>query len=119
MSAPNPRSTPAYRAWVKHVLANCEPVCIRCGYPVDMDLPRSHPQGASADHEPPLAETGDLTPGLDGAGIAHLQCNRSHGGRLGSARAQARRTTGTRSTSTTKKPLTRSLDSDSTTPAAP
>jgi hypothetical protein len=119
MSAPNPRATPAYRAWVKHVLANCEPVCIRCGYPVDMDLPRSHPQGASADHEPPLAETGDLTPGLDGAGIAHLQCNRSHGGRLGSARAQARRTTGTRPTSTTKKPSTRSLDSDSTTPAAP
>jgi hypothetical protein len=44
--------------------------------------------GPTADHEPPLAETGDLTPGLDGAGIAHLQCNRSHGGKLGAERAK-------------------------------
>ena len=49
------RSTAAYRNWVKQVLAKCEPTCIRCGYPVDMTLPRTHPQGASADHEPPLA----------------------------------------------------------------
>ncbi len=118
-SKPNPRATPAYRAWVKRVLSSCEPVCIRCGYPVDMDLPRTHPQGASADHEPPLAETGDLTPGMDGAGIAHLACNRSHGGRLGAARAQARRTTDTTTTSKSKKVSTRSLDTTSTTPAAP
>jgi phage terminase large subunit-like protein len=81
------RNTAAYRNWVKQVLANCEPTCIRCGYPVDMTLPRNSPQGASADHEPPLALTGDLTPGLDGSGIAHLQCNRQHGGKLGSQRA--------------------------------
>ena len=85
------RSTAAYRNWVKQVLANSEPTCIRCGYPVDMTLPRTHPQGASADHEPPLAHTGDLTPGLDGSGIAHLHCNRSHGGKLGSKRATEKR----------------------------
>ena len=77
-----------YKKWVKMVLEHCEPVCIRCGYPVDMTLPRNSAQGASADHEPPLALTGDLTPGLDGSGIAHLQCNRQHGGKIGSARAQ-------------------------------
>jgi hypothetical protein len=117
---PNPRSTPAYRAWVKRVLSSCEPVCIRCGYPVDLDLPRTHPQGASADHEPPLAETGDLTPGMDGAGIAHLQCNRSHGGRLGSARATANRANGKAKPMTNlNKPSTRSLDKNNHTPAAP
>jgi hypothetical protein len=110
----SPRSTAAYRSWVKQVLAKCEPTCIRCGYPVDMDLPRTHPQGASADHEPPLAETGDLTPGLDGSGIAHLQCNRSHGGRLGSARAQANQ--GKREPKQTKKQTqTRPNDSLDTT----
>ena len=117
----SPRSTAAYRSWVKQVLAKCEPTCIRCGYPVDMDLPRTHPQGASADHEPPLAETGDLTPGLDGAGIAHLQCNRSHGGRLGSARAQAnqhkRTSTPTKRTQRTDK--TDILGQTDPTPAAP
>ena len=116
----SPRSTAAYRSWVKQVLAKCEPTCIRCGYPVDMDLPRTHPQGASADHEPPLAETGDLTPGMDGSGIAHLQCNRSHGGRLGSARAQANQNKQTKQTK--KQTQTRpndSLDTTITTPAAP
>ena len=52
-----------------------------------MTLPRNSKLGASADHEPPLAITGDLTPGLDGSGIAHLQCNRVHGAKLGSQRA--------------------------------
>ena len=52
-----------------------------------MSLPRNHPDGASADHEPPLVETDDPTPSLDGAGIAHLKCNKSHGGRIGSQRA--------------------------------
>ena len=85
----NPRSTPQYQAWRSKVLTQCEPVCIRCGYPVDMTLKGSHPDGPSADHEPPLAITGEATPSLDGAGIAHLSCNRSHGGRLGSQRAQA------------------------------
>lgn len=117
---PNPRSTPAYRAWVKRVLEHCEPVCIRCGYPVDMTLPRTHPQGASADHEPPLAETGELTPGLDGAGIAHLSCNKSHGGRLGNARQQARRAA-TTSKTRTRNTKTKTNLSDNTlhTPAAP
>ena len=80
------RSTPAYARWRKQVLAQCEPVCIRCGYPVDMTLPSTHPDGPTADHEPPLAETEEATPDMTGAGIAHLSCNRSHGGRLGSAR---------------------------------
>ena len=80
------RSTPAYARWRKQVLAQCEPVCIRCGYPVDMTLPSTHPDGPTADHEPPLAETDEATPDLSGAGIAHMSCNRSHGGRLGSAR---------------------------------
>ena len=34
----NPRKTPGYTAWVKKVLKHCDPVCIRCGYPVDMTL---------------------------------------------------------------------------------
>ena len=88
---PNPRATSAYRTWVRTVLDRCEPVCIRCGYPVDMDLPRTHPQGASADHEPPLSQTGDATPGMDGSGIAHLSCNKSHGGRLGASKTNAKR----------------------------
>jgi phage terminase large subunit-like protein len=106
------RSTAAYRSWVKEVLAKCEPTCIRCGSPVDMTLPRTNPQGASADHEPPLAITGDLTPGLDGSGIAHLQCNRIHGGKLGSQRAIEKKN-GNSSTKTgfSKKTLS--------TPAAP
>jgi hypothetical protein len=108
------RSSATYRAWVKQVLARCEPVCIRCGYPVDMALPRTDPQGASADHEPPLADTGDLTPGLDGAGIAHLSCNRSHGGRLGSARATAKRST-TKSSNTRSNAIDRSLSKARTT----
>ena len=48
-----------------------------------MSLPGKHPQGPSADHEPPLALTGEIAPGLDGSGIAHLSCNKSHGGKLG------------------------------------
>lgn len=38
MSHNTARDTPTYRAWRKQVLAQCEPVCIRCGYPVDMSL---------------------------------------------------------------------------------
>ncbi len=101
----NPRRTKGYQAWVRQVLERCEPVCIRCGYPVDMSLPRNHPQGPSADHEPPLIETGEATPSLDGAGIAHLDCNRSHGGKLGASRAT--------------QPRSRSLETTTNTPAAP
>jgi hypothetical protein len=50
--------------------------------PVDMALPRNSKWGASADHEPPLALTGELLPSMDGAGIAHLDCNRRHGANL-------------------------------------
>ena len=56
-----------------------------------MSLPGSHPDGPTADHEPPLAITGEITPSLDAAGIAHLSCNRSHGGKLGSARKAAKK----------------------------
>ncbi len=84
-----------------------------------MSLPRTDPQGASADHEPPLAETGDLTPGLDGAGIAHLQCNRSHGGRLGSQRAAAKAATTKRKSNTRSKAPIEFLREPLTTPAAP
>ena len=79
-----------------------------------MTLPRTHPQGASADHEPPLALTGDLTPGLDGSGIAHLHCNRSHGGKLGSQRATEKRKTQTKT-----KTKTEFLSTTQDTPAAP
>lgn len=74
-----------------------------------MSLPRNHPQGPSADHEPPLALTGEAMPGLDGAGIAHLDCNRSHGGRLGSQMAQKNKIKGR------ERSLIEPLD----TPAAP
>lgn len=84
------RSTATYAKWRRQVLTQCEPVCIRCGYPVDMTLPSTHPDGPTADHEPPLAETGEATPDMTGAGIAHLSCNRSHGGRLGSSRVSRR-----------------------------
>ena len=76
-----------------------------------MTLPRTNPQGASADHEPPIAITGDLTPGLDGSGIAHLQCNRIHGGKLGSQRAIAKKSVTKPKTTFSKKALS--------TPAAP
>ena len=77
-----------------------------------MTLPRNNPQGASADHEPPLALTGDLTPGLDGSGIAHLQCNRQHGGKLGSQRAIEKKN------ANKSKPIG-SLRATKDTPAAP
>jgi phage terminase large subunit-like protein len=77
-----------------------------------MTLPRNSPQGASADHEPPLALTGDLTPGLDGSGIAHLQCNRQHGGKLGSQRAIEKK-------NENKTKATGSLRATKDTPAAP
>ena len=80
--ASNHRRTYAYKQWVKQVMATCEPVCIRCRMPVDMALPRNSKWGASADHEPPLALTGELLPSMDGAGIAHLDCNRRHGANL-------------------------------------
>ena len=114
----NPRSTPQYQAWRTKVLTQCEPVCIRCGYPVDMTLKGSHPDGPSADHEPPLAITGEATPSLDGAGIAHLSCNRSHGGRLGSQRAQAN-AQAKRNGKPATKTETRSLSKALLTPAAP
>ena len=50
--------------------------------PVDMALPRNSKWGASADHEPALALTGELLPSMDGAGISHLDCNRRHGTNL-------------------------------------
>lgn len=56
-----------------------------------MELPGNDPWGPSADHEPPLVETGEATPGMDGAGIAHLQCNRIHGGKIGAQRSNAKR----------------------------
>ena len=105
-----PHQTAQYRAWRKRVLTECEPVCIRCGFPVDMSLPSSHPDGPSADHEPPVSLTGEVAPDLDGSGIAHLSCNRSHGGRLG---AQRTNQSNTRSTSK------RFLDTPKPTPAAP
>ena len=105
----NTRSSAKYKAWVKQVMAKCEPTCIRCGYPVDMALPRTDDWGASADHEPPLAETGEIAPSLDASGIAHLKCNRSHGGRLGSQRATNKRA----------KPQPRFSRHTTSTPAAP
>lgn len=75
-----------------------------------MTLPGNHPQGPSADHEPPLSETGEIAPGLDGSGIAHLQCNRSHGGKLGAARSQKKSQTKTKNDS---------LKPTRSTPAAP
>ena len=77
------RRTYAYKKWVKQVMTTCEPVCIRCHLPVDMTLPRNSKWGASADHEPALALTGELLPSMDGAGISHLDCNRRHGASLG------------------------------------
>ncbi len=121
--------TPAYRAWRKQVLAHCDPTCIRCGYPVDMQLRYPDPMSPSADHDPPLSETGEVAPSLEAAGIAHLQCNRSHGGRLG-ARATnkvATRTSSTRSTARGTAPRaknaanerTRFLEDRQITPAPP
>jgi hypothetical protein len=83
------RTTQAYKNWVKEVLDNCEPVCYRCGQPVDMTLPRNSKWGGSAEHTIPLAESGDLTPSLADSAISHLHCNRSHGGKLGAQRAAA------------------------------
>jgi hypothetical protein len=76
-----------------------------------MTLPGSHPDGPTADHEPPLAETGEIAPSLDAAGIAHLSCNRSHGGKIGSARAKKN--------SIARKSATAFSDRRSDTPAAP
>jgi hypothetical protein len=80
--AKNHRRSAGYQKWVAQVMATCEPVCIRCHMPVDMSLPRTSKWGASADHEPALALTGELLPSMDGAGIAHLDCNRRHGAAL-------------------------------------
>ena len=77
------RRGPGYRQWVAQVMASCEPICIRCHQPVDMNLPRNSRWGASADHEPAIALTGELLPSMDGAGISHLDCNRKHGASLG------------------------------------
>lgn len=106
----NLRNSKEYRAWRTRVLKHCEPVCIRCGYPVDMSLPSSHDDGPSADHEPPFTTTGDIAPGLDGSGIAHLKCNKQHGGRLGAQK------TNTKPRAKTPKPF---LDDPTHTPAAP
>lgn len=120
MSTDPRRSTRQYVQWRARVLKHCEPICIRCGDPVDMDLPRTHPMGASADHDPPLIETNETAPSLDQSGISHLQCNRSHGGRIGSARAIAKKQTQTNTTlKRTNTRTKRSLDTDASTPAAP
>jgi len=58
-----------------------------------MSLPRNSPLGASAEHIYPLAEGGDLTPNIEDTRLSHLQCNREHGGRIGSQRAQQNRIT--------------------------
>ena len=80
--AKNHRRSAGYQKWVAQVMAQCEPVCIRCHMPVDMSLPRTSKWGASADHEPALVLIGELLPSMDGAGIAHLDCNRRHGAAL-------------------------------------
>jgi hypothetical protein len=80
-----------------------------------MALKSTDPDGPSADHEPPLAISGDLTPSLDGAGIAHLSCNRSHGGRLGSQRALEKKNQSNTRTNQAK-PF---LNATRSTPAAP
>ena len=92
----NLRNSKEYRAWRTQVLKHCEPVCIRCGYPVDMSLPSSHDDGPSADHEPPFTHTGEIAPDLDGSGIAHLKCNKQHGGRLGAQKTNTKPRTKTR-----------------------
>ena len=71
------RTTQAYKTWVKQVLDTCEPVCYRCGEPVDMTIPRNSKWGASAEHTTPYAETGDLTPSLADSAISHLHHTRS------------------------------------------
>ena len=83
--------TAEYARWRKLVMLHCEPICIRCGYEVDMTLSGRNPMGPSADHEPPLAVTGDISPGLDGSGISHTKCNRQHGGKIGAQRSSASR----------------------------
>ena len=108
----NPRHTAAYKKWVREVMTKCEPICYRCGHPIDMSLPSSNPDGPSAEHITPLAEGGDLTPSLEDSALSHLRCNRSHGGRIGAARANAK----PKSTSSRR---TRSLDQGLATPAAP
>ena len=106
----NLRNSKEYRAWRTRVLKHCEPVCIRCGYPVDMSLPSTHDDGPSADHEPPFTHTGEIAPDLDGSGIAHLKCNKQHGGRLGAQK------TNTKPRTKTPKPF---LNDPTHTPAAP
>ena len=76
-----------------------------------MTLPGSHPDGPTADHEPPLAETGEIAPSLDQAGIAHLSCNRSHGGKIGASRVAKK--------NPQKKVASRFSERRSDTPAAP
>lgn len=75
------------RAWqrdVAHFLATTdETCCCYCEGYVDRDLPRTHPRGASVDHEIPLMLGG---PELvrDGARLrlAHLGCNSASGSRM-------------------------------------
>ena len=83
------RNTKGYTAWVRRALKECEPVCYRCGYPIDMTLPRNSPDGASAEHKNPLAEGGDLIPSMEDTALSHLRCNRQHGGIIGSRKSSA------------------------------
>ena len=107
------RDTTAYKTWVKQVLDTCEPICYRCGEPVDMTIPRNSKWGASAEHTTPYAEPGDLTPSLEDSAISHLHCNRSHGGKLGAKRASANKK------ATNTKNNNGLLKSSTTTPSPP
>jgi|SRR5215472_12775479 len=56
------------------------PGCCRCGKPVDLALPSVHPQGPTLDHLTPFRDGG--TDELANFGVAHFECNRSHGIRM-------------------------------------
>lgn len=55
--------------------------CVRgCGRPVDLELPRSGPMGATVDHYPiPWADGG--TDALENLRLAHSACNKAAGRR--------------------------------------
>lgn len=65
--------------------------CYRCGYPIDMTLPSSHPDGPSVEHTTPIAHGGDLTPDLENAALSHLSCNQRHGGMIGANKTNKRK----------------------------
>ena len=113
MPPSNPRNSAGYKAWVKRALDQCEPVCFRCGGDIDMQLPRSSPLGASAEHIHPLADGGDPIPSMEDTRLSHLKCNREHGGRLGSQKSSASK----RGTTTNRR--SSFSESPSSSPAAP